>query len=105
MQGRVMTVAGGDGRESALIQYDNQRTQEAFGVEPRVHTIIHDRWRLSIYRGMCKNELFDLRDDPGEMYNLWDNNAYKDIKSHLIEKLVDLEISAIDRVPLPTAQA
>ena len=105
MQGQVMTVAGGDGRESALIQYDTQRTQEAFGVEPRVHTIIHDRWRLSMYRGKCMNELFDLKDDPGEMYNLWDNNAYKDIKSHLIEKLVDLEISAIDRVPLPTAQA
>ena len=105
MQDQVMKVEDGDGRESALIQYDTHRTQEAFGVEPRVHTIIHDRWRLSMYRGKCMNELFDLIDDPGEMYNLSDNNAYKDIKSHLIEKLVDLEISAIDRVTLPTALA
>ena len=60
MQGQVMSVAGGAAREVAFIQYDNQRTQEAFGKEPRVHTIIHRQYRLSVYRGICENELFDL---------------------------------------------
>ncbi len=105
MQGQVMSVAGGKRREAALIQYDTQRTQEAFGQEPRVHTIIYDHWRLSLYRGICKNELFNLKDDPGEMYNLWDSIAHSVTKSQLIEKLAELEINAIDRVPLPTAQA
>ena len=105
MQGQVMSVAGGVGRDAALIQYDTQRTQEAFGKEPRVHTIIHGHWRLSLYRGICKNELFNLKDDPGEMQNLWDDEVHTAVKNKLIQKLAELEINAVDRVPLPTAQA
>ena len=104
MQGQIMAVAGGMGRDSALIQYDNQRTQEAFGKEPRVHTIIHNDWRLSLYRGICKNEMFNLKDDPDEMYNLWDCKKLNSIKSDLIQKMAELQINAVDRVPLPTAQ-
>ena len=104
MQGQVMSVAGGAAREVAFIQYDNQRTQEAFGKEPRVHTIIHRQYRLSVYRGICENELFDLEVDPNEMNNLWDDKDYSSIKHELIQKLVEIEIDAIDRVPLPTAQ-
>ena len=56
MQGQVMSVAGGEGRDAAHIQYETQRTQEAFGERPRVHTIIHRQWRLSMYVGKCQNE-------------------------------------------------
>ncbi|MDE0112517.1 MAG: DUF4976 domain-containing protein, partial [Albidovulum sp.] len=68
------------------------------------HTIIHDRWRLTLYRGTCQNELFDLEDDPGEMRNLWESEAHAGVKYGLIEKLAELEVDAIDRVPSPTAQ-
>jgi arylsulfatase A-like enzyme len=105
MQGHVLSVAGGPDRDAALIQYDTQRTQEAFGSSPRVHTIIQDIWRLSIYLGACSNELFNLKDDPGEMTNLWDSSEHVDIKAYLIERLAELEINAVNRVPLPTAQA
>ena len=105
MQGQVMSVAGGVGRDAALIQYDTQRTQEAFGKEPRVHTIIQGYWRLSLYRGICKNELFNLKTDPCEMRNLWDDEAHSAVKNRLIQKLAEMEINAVDRVPLPTAQA
>lgn len=105
MQGHVLSVAGGPDRDAALIQYDTQRTQEAFGSSPRVHTIIQDIWRLSIYLGACSNELFNLKDDPGEMTNLWDSAEHVDIKAYLIERLAELEINAVNRVPLPTAQA
>ena len=105
MQGVVLPVAGGQGREAAHIQYETQRTQEAFGARPRVHTIIHDRWRLSIHLGKCQNELFDLVDDREEMTNLWGSAAHAEIRSRLIERLVEMEIAVADRVPLPTAQA
>lgn len=105
MQGAVMKVAGGDGREAAHIQYETQRTQEAFGTRPRVHSIVHDRWRLSMYLGKCPNELFDLEDDPDEMSNLWDSPDHSAIKADLIERLAEMEIAVADRVPLPTAQA
>ena len=104
MQGQVMSVAGGAGRDAVHIQYETQRTQEAFGERPRVHTIIHLQWRMSMYVGKCQNELFDLENDPGEMTNLWDSESHQEIKADLIEKLANLEIEVADRVPLPTAQ-
>ena len=105
MHGAVLGVAGGEGREACHIQYENQRTQEAFGVRPRVHSIVYDRWRLSMYLGKCPNELFDLRNDPGEMKNLWESSDHAETKAMLIEKLAEMEIAAADRVPLPTSQA
>ncbi len=104
MHGQALSVAGGAERVAALIQYDTQRTQEAFGPEPRAHTVIHDRWRLTLYRGICQNELFDLEDDPYEMKNLWESAAHADVRNSLVEMLAELEIAAIDRVPFPTAQ-
>ena len=105
MQGQVMAVAGGAGRDTAHIQYETQRTQEAFGVRPRVHSIVHDRWRLSIYLGPCRNELFDLETDPGEMVNLWDSADHAPVRAMLVERLAEMEIAAVDRVPLPTSEA
>ena len=105
MQGEVMAVAGGAGRHAAHIQYETQRTQEAFGVRPRVHSIVHGRYRLSIYLGPCRNELFDLENDPGEMTNLWDSAEHATVRAMLVETLAEMEIAAVDRVPLPTAEA
>ena len=105
MQGQVMAVAGGAGRDAAHIQYETQRPQEAFGSRPRVHTIIHGQWRLSMYLGKCQNELFDLKNDPGEMTNLWDSADHAEVRAMLIEKLAEMEIAVADRVPLPTAMA
>ena len=39
------------------------------------------------------------------MSNLWTSDAHKDVKADLLERLAELEIAAVDRVPLPTAQA
>ena len=104
MQGQVMAVAGGSGRDAAHIQYETQRTQEAFGARPRVHSIVHGRWRLSIYLGPCRNELFDLENDPGEMTNLWESADHAPVRAMLVEKLAEMEIAAVDRMPLPTAE-
>lgn len=104
MQGRIMPVAGGTGRQAAHIQYETQRTQEAFGPRPRAHSVIKDNWRLTLYLGKCKNELFDLENDPGEMTNLWDSKEHETIRAGLTETLAELEIEAVSRAPLPTAE-
>jgi len=105
MQGNIMSVAGGSPRDAAFIQYDTQREQEAFGVEPRAHTLVHGKFRLTMYRGICPNELFDLEKDPNEMKNLWTDPAHGQVRAALTERLVELEMNAIDRVPFPTAEA
>lgn len=105
MQGAPMAVAGGTARTAAHIQYETQRTQEAFGPRPRVHTVVSGDYRLSMYLGKCRNELFNLTDDPGEMVNLWDNADHSEAKHALIAQLAEMEIAVADRVPLPTSQA
>ena len=105
MQGEVMRVAGGAGRDAAHIQYETQRTQEAFGVRPRVHSIVHGRCRLSFYIGPCRDELFDPLYDPGEITYPWDSAEHATVRAMLVETLAEMEIAAVDRVPLPTAEA
>ena len=103
-RGRSWRLPAGRARCRAY-QYETQRTQGAFGVRPRVHSIVHDRWRLSIYLGPCRNELFDLETDPGEMVNLWDSADHAPVRAMLVERLAEMEIAAVDRVPLPTSEA
>ncbi|MEM6465397.1 MAG: sulfatase-like hydrolase/transferase [Pseudomonadota bacterium] len=105
MQGQVMTCAGGPGRDAAHIQYETQRPQEAFGARPRAHTVLTGRWRLTLYLGDCQNELFDLEQDPGEFRNLWASPDHAEVRANLVERLAELEIAAVDRVPLPTSEA
>lgn len=105
IQGQPLSVAGGNGRDAVLIQYDSQRTIDPFGPQPRVHTVVDGRYRLSIYHGPAEKELFDLVADPGEMTNLWDDAAHVGGRTELIQKLAELEIAAVDRTPLPTAEA
>ena len=73
--------------------------------EPETSAEPADRWRLSIYLGPCRNELFDLEADPGEMTNLWDSADHMAVRAMLVEKLAEMEIAAVDRVPLPTSEA
>lgn len=105
MQGRILSVAGGEGRKAAHIQYENQKPDRVFGDRPKVNSIIMGQWRLSVYIGTCPNELFDLKNDPHEMRNLWDDTAYGETKSNLLEHLCELEITSANHVPVPLSEA
>jgi arylsulfatase A-like enzyme len=105
MQGQPLSIAGGGGRDCVLIHYDSQRPQQVFGEHPRAMTLIKDRWRLTIYLGDCRNELFDLADDPGEMHNLWDSPDHAGIRQQLVQRLAEEQMAVMDSAPLPVAEA
>jgi arylsulfatase A-like enzyme len=92
-------------RDSVFIQYDGQPPLAGTNEPARVHSLIDGRYRVSVFHGTGWGELYDLRDDPGEFDNLWDNPAHAKTRARMIEQLLLVEIEHIDRVPLPTRRA
>jgi len=105
MHGQALSIVGGSGREAALIQYEHQRPSPIFGPAPRVHSVVDRQWRLSVYQGSDFGELYNLADDPEELFNLWFDTRFAQKKAEMTQKLLELEISSVDRAPLPTAAA
>src|SRR5713101_9304320 len=92
-------------RDCVFIQYDHQASSPGTNVPARVHTLIDDRHRLSVFHGTGWGELYDLIEDPGELDNLWDDPAHAATRARMVERLLLAEIEHVDRVPLPTRRA
>jgi hypothetical protein len=107
MQGQSLLPAmtGGTARDCVFIQYEHQAPSSLSGKPPRVHTVIDERYRLSMFDGIAWGELYDIADDPGEFTNLWDDAAHAATRGRMMQRLVCAEIAHIDRVPLPTRRA
>jgi hypothetical protein len=108
MQGRSLLSAMEHGaaiRDSVFVQYDHQVPSPGTNVPPRVHSLIDERYRLSVFHGTGWGELYDLVDDPGEFKNLWDDAAHAGTRAHMVERLLLTEIEHVDRIPLPTRRA
>ena len=55
-----------------------------------------DRYKLIVYHGHDIGELFDLRDDPDEFDNLWDDPAMTPVKLKLMQQSFDALAFAVD---------
>jgi arylsulfatase A-like enzyme len=51
-------------------------------------TYVDERYKITVYYNREYGELFDLKNDPKEIRNLWDNPEYKDLKSKLLLKFL-----------------
>jgi arylsulfatase A-like enzyme len=60
-------------------------------------TMLRDeRYKIVVYHGHEVGELYDLKEDPGEFNNLWNNKNYDEIKFILIKKNFDASAFAVD---------
>jgi arylsulfatase A-like enzyme len=78
---------------------------EAFGnMEMRIKYLITDQHSLTIYNGLKGyGDLFDRRNDPRELNNLWFSNP--DLRHELIEKLLQEMINTQSLYPKKQAMA
>lgn len=57
-----------------------------------LRTYVNERYKLTVYREREWGELFDLREDPGETHNRFDDPDFADIRAQLMRELVDAEL-------------
>jgi len=97
------------GSGGAFIEDDQQRPIMGFSESFRVHSMITDRWRLSLYGGTLDGhghgEMYDLTDDPHELVNRYDDPAVATTKAEMLERLARAEMETVDRSPFPSAIA
>ena len=66
---------------------------DALGLPDPRHTrgsmYFDGRWKLSVYHTHGTGELYDLRDDPSELNDLWDDPAHRELRCALTARAFD----------------
>jgi len=65
-------------------------------VPMKVRTITTADWKLTCYVNQGIGELFDRRDDPDEMRNLWNSSGHEDVKRELMGLLLEEVLCSLD---------
>lgn len=101
------TISGAQSlaRDSLLVEEEGQRIYLGFPSRSRVRTLVTARYRLSIYDGVDWGELYDLREDPDELVNLWDEPGARSLRAELTLQLARQMLHHADTSPNPSAQA
>lgn len=67
--------------------------------------LVTDQYKITIYMNYEYGELFDLRNDPNELVNLWDKPEYQELKFKMIQKLVQAQMKKEPLLMLRTGDA
>jgi arylsulfatase A-like enzyme len=94
LEGRAEVV-----RDAALVEQDDDR----LGL--RLRTLVTERYRLTWYSSQPYGELFDLQEDPHELFNLWDEPQSRTLRDQLVAHLLDQIIQSDSRLPRRLARA
>ena len=103
LQGRDLMTS--EPPEAVRIEEDSQRTMTGLDRPQRVRTMVTERYRMSLREGEDWNELYDLRTDPHELVNLYDDPQSRAVKAALMETMLRRAISLQDRSPLHAYRA
>lgn len=82
----VLTGARQSLRDHIIVENRHQPTTV------HLKTYVDKRYKLTVYYNHPYGELFDLRNDPAELSNLWDNPAHLNLKAGLLLKFMHAEM-------------
>jgi arylsulfatase A-like enzyme len=105
MQGRPLVSREGvlrpvPARGAALTEWRGEKLHQGAGAPPTpaVRCLTTERWKLVHYEGKDFGELYDLRNDPCELRNLWAVPAKRKVVREMRERLLGF---VLDAEPLP----
>lgn len=83
-------------KESVYCEYYNAlKSHKTYATMVR-----NKRYKIVVYHGMELGELYDLKKDPNEFENLWNEPAYVDVKAMMMKECFDRSVFAtIDPLP------
>jgi arylsulfatase A-like enzyme len=103
MQGRslspVLRGESGDHREDAYCEFYNSNTRHQ---DPTAYAtmLTDDRYKVVVPHGVeGPGELYDLRKDPAERHNRWDDPDYADTRREMVRRLMDRMAFTADPLP------
>ncbi len=109
MQGRILLSDMEQGEDTGtgdiLIDEESQRSVLGLSAPVRVRSMITQDWRITVYDDDELAEMYDLKNDPYELRNLWNDPDYRDQRAELTERMLRRSINLLDRSPLPLARA
>jgi len=85
-------------RDDIYCEYYNTNFQKSYSTMLRT-----DKYKLVAIHGLDSGELYDLKNDPNEKCNLWNNTKYNCVKLKMLKRLCDRMAWTVD--PLPLRQA
>lgn len=79
---------GRDGRDGIIVEESQRRGYMGFEPNFKARTLLHGDWRLTLYSDTGWGEIYNLKDDPNEFDNLWDDPGYAAQRAELLELMV-----------------
>jgi len=90
----VWTGQQAKARDEVIVEFRHQPTLL------QLRTYIDERYKMTVYRDRPYGELFDLKTDPNELRNLWDDPGITDLKLRLMHNFENAEMKR-EPMPLP----
>jgi arylsulfatase len=102
MQGQsllgMLTGATTTHRDSVYMEYFDANMP--FDVPPMLTGVRTEDWKLVFYDKPRCGELYDLKNDPGEFTNAWDDPHHRDAREQMLQLLVSRMIGTTDPLPI-----
>lgn len=88
-------------REHCIIEEDEDSQKDSYNLpDLRVRTMVTEDYRITVYQGYENTgDLFDLKNDPDELHNLWHEENSQQVKNQLITKLLHELMDLQNRLP------
>ena len=67
----------------------------------RVRSFVDGRWRMTLWVDDDFGEMYDRKNDPHELENLWCNSQHKKTKSRLLEQMLKEQYRYSELMPRP----
>jgi len=101
VQGRsltpLLTGQTTEHRDSIYCEYFDSLA--LYNPPPMATCVRTDQYKLVYYQKLSSGELYDLKKDPSETYNLWDSPSAKPTREEMMHTLVSRMVDTVDPIP------